>query len=249
MQQNRLLVGAGLAALLFGLIALLPARVAFGVLGLPAGAASGFSGTVWRGTVERLSLGGMALGPVSWNTRPSRLLTGRLTADVEATLPEGFLTGTVGVGLGGTVQVSALEAAAPLALLAPGAAAGGQVAARFDQLTLESGRIAAAVGNLKVAGVALPIPSGGQQLSPGTYDITFDSPGLGPDEPLVGQLRDGGGPLEIAGTVTFTPPRSYELAGTARPRPEAPAELREALRMLGPATPDGAHAVSLAGSF
>ena len=72
---------------------------------------------------------------------------------------------------------------------------------------------------------------------------------LGPEEPLTGLLSDAGGPLEIAGTVTFTPPRSYELTGKAKPRPEAPPELRNALQMLGPATPDGAHDLSVAGSF
>ena len=250
MQQNRLLAGAGIAALLASLVALLPARVALGVLGLPAGTASGVSGTVWKGSVEHLSLEGIALGPVTWTARPLRLFTGQFAADIEAGLPEGFINGSIGLGLGGTIHVSNLEAAAPLALLAPGASdAGGQIAARFDRLSFTSGRVSAATGTLKIADMALPIPSGGRQLGPGTYEIAFDTPRLEPDEALLGQLHDAGGPLEIAGTVKFTPPRSYELTGTAKPRPDAPAELRDALRMLGPATPDGGHALSLAGSF
>ena len=86
-------------------------------------------------------------------------------------------------------------------------------------------------------------------LSAGTYELTFSADGLGPDDLLTGALKDAGGALEIAGTVTITPPRSYEVTGTARPRPEAPPELRSALQMLGPATADGSHALSLAGSF
>jgi len=250
MRQIRLLTGAGLAALLVALIALLPARVVFGVLGLPAGAASGVSGTAWSGTAERLSLGGVTLGPVRWNVRPSRLLTGQLAADIEATLPDGFANGNIAFGVGGRLAISDLEAAAPLSWLAPAAgAAGGQVAARFDELAFDGERVETARGTLKVAGVVLPLASAGRQLGAGTYSVAFDAEALDSAEPLTGVLRDEGGPLEITGTVLFTPPRSYELTGRAKPRPEAPPELRNALQMLGPATPDGAHDLSVAGSF
>lgn len=250
MRQVRLLAGAGLAALLLSLVALLPARVLFGALGLPAGAASGLSGTVWNGTAERLSLGGVTLGPVNWNARPSRLLTGQIAADVEATVPEGFVNGTIAVGLGGTIAISDLEAAAPMSWLVPTAGAtGGQVAARFDKLAFRAGRVETAKGTLNVAGVQLPIPTAGRQLGTGAYSVAFDAEGLGSEEPLTGQLSDAGGPLEITGTLMFTPPRSYELTGKAKLRPEAPPELRSALQMLGPATPDGSHDLSVAGSF
>jgi hypothetical protein len=250
MRQIRLLAGAGLAALLVSLVALLPARVALGVLGLPPGAAAGLTGTVWAGSAQRVSLAGLALGPVRWKIRPSRLLGGQLAADVEAKLPDGFVNGSFALGLGGALAISDLEAAAPLAWLAPAAgAAGGQVAARFDRLVLDAGRVETAIGTLKVAGVVLPIPTAGRQLGPGTYAVAFETEGLGAGEPLTGLLSDAGGPLEITGTVKFTPPRSYELTGKARPRPEAPPELRNALQMLGPATPDGAHDLSVAGSF
>jgi hypothetical protein len=165
-------------------------------------------------------------------------------------LPEGFLNGTVAVGLGGKVALTDLEAAAPLAWLMPGSGmAGGQLSARFGQLAVADGRVVTAIGNLKLGGVVLPLPTAGQPLSPGTYSVAFDSADLGPDEPLSGALTDAGGPLEIVGTVTITPPTSYELTGTAKARPDAPPELRNALQMLGPPAPDGKHPLSLAGSF
>lgn len=250
MRQIRLLAGVGLAALVVSLVALVPARVVFGFIGMPPGTVTGLSGTAWTGTADRLSVEGITLGPVRWSVRPVRLLAGQVAADVVATLPDGFVNGTVGVGFGGRIAISNLEGAAPLSWLAPAAgASGGQVAARFDKLALKAGRIESALGTLKVAGVVLPIPTAGQQLGPGTYSVVFDAETLGPEEPLTGLLSDAGGPLEIAGTVTFTPPRSYELRGKAKPRPEAPPELRNALQMLGPATPDGAHELSVAGSF
>jgi len=250
MRQTRLLVAASLSALILSLIALLPARVAFGVLGMPATAVTGWSGTVWSGAVQRVSLGNIALGPVLWHVRPGRLLTGQLAAEVQATVPDGFVNATVALSLGGAWSASELEAAAPLAWLAPAmGSAGSQLTARFDKLVVNKGRVEVAVGNLTLAGVVLPIPTAGPQLGPGTYDLAFSADQLGPDELLTGALKDAGGPLEIAGTVTITPPRSYEVTGTAKPRPQAPPELRSALQMLGPATADGSHALSLAGSF
>ena len=119
----------------------------------------------------------------------------------------------------------------------------------MERLDLDASRIATAIGTLQVAGVMLPVPTTSAGLTPGNYVITFDAKDLGPDDLLTGAVTDAGGPLEISGTVTFTPPRSYALTGTAKPRPEAPPELRNALQMLGAAGPDGAHAISLAGSF
>ena len=250
MRHIRLLAAAGLIALAVSLVALLPARVAFAVFGVPATAVTGLSGTVWHGAGQRVTLGGFAMGPVTWQARPSRLFLGQLAADVRATLPDGFLNATAGLSLGGSLALSDLEAAAPLAWLAPAlGGASSQLTARFDRLVINAGRVETAIGSLQVAGLVLPVPTAGPQLGPGTYLVTFAADGLKPGAPLTGVLKDTGGPLEIAGTVKITPPRSYELTGTAKPRPEAPPELRNALQMLGPATPDGAHALSLAGSF
>lgn len=250
MRHTRLLATAGLIALVLSLVALLPARVAFALFGVPATAVTGLSGTVWHGEGQRLTLAGFALGPVRWQVKPSRLVLGQLAADVRATLPDGFLNATAGLSLSGRLALSDLEAAAPLFWLAPSlGSAGSQLTARFDRLVIHAGRVETAIGSLQVAGVVLPIPTAGPKLGPGTYVVTFDAQSLGPAVPLTGVLKDGGGPLEIAGTVKITPPRSYELTGTAKPRPDAPPELRNALQMLGPATPDGGHALSLAGSL
>ena len=250
MGQNRLLAGAGLSALLISLLAMLPARVAFTLLRVPATSVAGLSGTVWNGAVQRLSLGGFTLGPLSWQVKPSRLFLGQLAADVNATLPDGFLNTTAALSIGGGLAASNLEAAAPLSWLAPAMGdASSQLTARFDRVVIKKGHVETAIGSLQLAGIVLPIPTAGPQLGPGTFKVTFNADNLGPTDLLTGVLKDTGGPLEIAGTVKITPPRSYELTGTARPRPDAPPELRNALQMLGPATPDGGHVLSLAGTF
>jgi len=250
MNQIRLLAGVGLAALLASLVGSIPAHIALAVLGVPADTVSGVSGTVWHGSLQRLAIDKMTLGPVSWQARPSRLLLGRLAADVEATLPDGFVNARIAVSLGGNLLFSNLEGAAPVAWLTPAAGRdGGQLSARFEKVVLDGERITTAIGSLQIAGVVLPIPTAGARLTPGNYAIAFDAEDLPADAVLSGTVTDGGGPLEIAGTLNFTPPRSYELSGTAKPRPEAPAEVRQALQMLGPANATGAHTVKLSGSF
>lgn len=250
MRQFHLLAGVGLIALLVSLVALIPARLALAVIGVPAETVSGVSGTLWRGSLRRIALDGIVLGPVAWQARPTRLLLGQLAAGLEATLPEGFVKTGIALSPGGRLSFSDLEGAAPVAWLAPAAGRdGGQLTARFERLELNGERIETAIGSLQVAGVVLPIPTAGARMAPGNYAITFDAQDLAPEAVLSGAVTDAGGPLEIAGTVTLTAPRSYELSGTAKPRPEAPPELRNALQMLGPASPDGAHTLSLTGSF
>lgn len=157
MPRIRLLAGAGLVALLLSLVGLIPAHVALAIFGVPADTVSGVSGTVWRGSFQRLTINNVVLGPVSWQARPSRLLLGRLAGDVEATLPDGFLNTGVAVSLGGSLSLTDLEGAAPVAWLAPATGRdGGQLTARFERVELDGDRVDTAIGSLQVAGVVLP---------------------------------------------------------------------------------------------
>lgn len=251
-RRIRLLAGIGVVALLASLLMLVPARVAWRWAGLPPGIASGITGTIWHGEIRHLAFQGgrLMMGPVRWQVKPSRLLLGTVAAGVRAELPDGFLTTDIGLSITGTLTLSNLEAAAPMAWLAPGVAdPGSQLAARFDRLVLAKGWIATAVGTLKMAGVILPVATGSAPMRPGSYTLTFAAHDVPAGQPLEGELKDDGGPLELSGTVKLSPSRSYEIRGTAKARPNAPPEVGNALTMLGPALPDGAHAVSLAGTF
>ncbi|MEZ5566386.1 MAG: type II secretion system protein N [Gammaproteobacteria bacterium] len=263
--HTRLFLAVGIVALLASLIVLIPARVVVGLLGLPAGIVSGVTGTLWHGEIEHLTLGNpgpdqqvqgmnrgsrLGLGPVRWQVKPTRLLLGRLAADIQSELPDGFLNTTIAWSPGGTLRLSDLEGAAPIAWIAPAAAdPGSQLSARFEKLVIADNRVAAAIGTLQMAGVVLPVATRGAPLRPGSYTLSFDAPDVPDGKPLTGELKDAGGPLELNGTVTITPPRAYEIRGTARARPNAPSELQDALTMLGPAMADGTHALSLAGTF
>ena len=105
-------------------------------------------------------------------------------------------------------------------------------------------------GSVRLAGVSLELPGvQGNRAAAGNFELTFDAPEVSAEQPLTADLKDAGGPLELAGTVVLTPPRNYEINGTARPREGAPQALVQGLQMAGPRDGDGRHAISLAGSF
>lgn len=252
-RTSRLLALVGLVTFLGALILQLPARVVLPLAGLGPAVASGVSGTIWHGTARSATVAGRVLGPVAWQLRPLQLLRGTIAADVDGKLPGGFVTGRLGVGLGGGFRAGNLEITVPLAVLVPGAAGVGpdsQLSARISALVMAAdGRILRAVGTLQTAGVALPLPGPAAGMATGSYRLEFAADDLPPDQPLTGALTDTGGPMALEATARFMPPRSYEIEGTARARPDSPPELAQALQMLGPPTADGARQFSLAGSF
>jgi len=253
MSRNRTLALAGALVFCLALVTAAPARLLSFALGPVGASVQGLEGTVWSGQARTLAVLGLRLEQVQWQLRPARLLRGELAADVEATLPGGFLRGQLFRQLGGASGARNLEGGAPLRWLAPGSAAmtGGdtQLSVRLDALELKDGWIRTAVGSLDLGQVTLPIPTLRGKVGPGSYGVSFTARDQPPEQPVIGAIRDLGGPLEVSGELQLRPPREYVLNGTLKPRPDTPAELTSALRTVGPRTPDGGYGFSLAGSF
>lgn len=210
-------------------------------------------GTVWGGEADGVVALGIRIDRLRWKLAPAALVTGRLAATVDARLPDdGFAEGRVTVGAGG-VALADFSGAAPLAALGPATAAfggSGDVRVRLERVEWRDGWLAAAVGTVEAANVdttfgAVPGGSG----PGGGFAVRFDAPEVAPGDPVTGAVTDTGGPLELAATLTLTPPGSYRIDGTARARPGAPPALASGLRLLGPDDGRGGHAVSLEGSF
>jgi hypothetical protein len=251
MHSPRFLASLGFAALLVFLVALMPARIVLSIGGLDGGAAVGVTGTPWHGAARRVTVGPVILRDLQWRLEPLGLLRGRIAARIQAKVPDGFVDASIARGFGGRLFVADAELAVPLQLLAPQAVSlgpGGAVSAQIERAEWRGGRIRSVEGRLGLAGVRLPVPQMAN-VAPGTYVIQFDAPELADDAVLTGELRDEGGALEVRGTVRLPSPGNWEATGVAKARPDAPPELKDALRMLGPATPEGGHEFSVAGSF
>ena len=159
------------------------------------------------------------------------MLLGRISASVEARIPDGFVTGVVTASPAG-LRFSELRGATSLPALAallPVRGMRGQASVALEELVLENGWPATIVGELKLAGLetAPLIPDGSGALLPlGDYTITFLP---APAGALAAQFVDNGGPLEVAGTVNMDDTRTYALDALVEPRAGAPESLVEGL--------------------
>src|SRR6185312_1734116 len=72
-------------------------------------------GSLWSGYCGGLTVSGAALGDLTWQLRPGRLLLGKLAAHVDLEHPPTTSAqGDVEIGLGGTVVARKLTASIPL---------------------------------------------------------------------------------------------------------------------------------------
>jgi hypothetical protein len=209
-------------------------------------------GTVWAGTALGLSAGSLRIDRLQWRLAPTGLLRARLQADLVATLGgDGFANGTVAVGPGGVAVRDVTAAASPGALLPAAAALGpaAQLQLKVEAVDWRDGWISSAIGRAEVVEAEVAFGAAAAGMPRSSFAISVDAPAVAAGEPLVGTLRDTGGPLELSGTVTLKPSLEYAIDGVARARPGAPPALTQGLALLGPPDPAGRHAISFAGSL
>ncbi len=253
MRRRSLLLVVGVLCFLLFFIATVPAQLAVDMLSSTGVRAGAVSGSFWSGKVSSLRLGNFTLGETAWTLRPSRLLLGRFAADIDAELPAGFLRGRAELGLGGSWSLLDAEASSPVSEFAPLLGlpvAGGDATANIERLTVKDAWPAAAVGELRVGDLPLTMPGvAADPKTQGSFALSFAATDLEPEDPLLGELRDLGGALELSGQVALTAPNNYTISGVLKPRPNAPESLTQGLVLLGPEDSQGRREFSLSGSF
>jgi hypothetical protein len=208
-------------------------------------------GTVWTGTCTGLNVQQQPVGDLSWDVHASRLLAGKLNADIVITRPTGTAQGNVEVGLDKNITARDVTADLPLDREA--------VAALPPNLQTLRGKIHAELAHVRVEGQALKAIQGvveARDLTDGegrdaqrwgSYSLTFP-PSTGGDP--VGQLRDlGSGPLAVEGTLRLTPEPGFDLEGLVTARPSASSELAQDIQFLGSPDAQGRRPFSLAATF
>jgi general secretion pathway protein N len=245
-------VALGLGAYVAFTIAMFPASAALRWFAPSGIAFVGVAGTLWNGSAASCSVNGFTVEAVRWRLSAAALFLGRVSADVEARIPDGFIAGNV-TASPSSVQFSDLRGATSLPALAgllPVRGMRGQASVALEQLVLENGWPAAAVGELKLAGLeSLPlIPDGsGAYLPLGDYTVSFTP---APAGTLAATFVDNGGPLEVQGTLSLDASRAYTIDALVEPRAGAPEMLVEGLRIMT-ADPDaeGRRRLNLTGSL
>jgi hypothetical protein len=245
--MKRRLVWFGLAAFLLGLVCVLPVRWLTGIV--PAQLqCTAWSGSVWRGQCAGLAVQQPGQAPIQvdllrWKLHASALLRLALRAELDVNTAQGSGAGLAEFARGGRILVQGLSATAVFdrrlaTMLPPGWS--GQLAASNLNLRLAGNRIESLSGELTLRDF-----NDGRGGTFGSYTLQF--PAAGP--PFVGRLRDAGGPLSIAATVTISTERRWQINGTVTPRAEASASLRSRMDLLGAADSEGRYPLSLEGSF
>lgn len=235
------------------------AYLAFALSTFPAGTAvswfvpapvalNGIQGTVWSGSAASGTIGGLLVQDVRWHVRAWTLLTGRVGANVEARLADGFLNTGITASTS-RVQFNDLRGGtslATLALMLPVRGMRGQASVALSSLELENGWPEHILGELKLA--ALEIANGNSNSVPlGDYTVTF---GEAPARSIAARFVDNGGPLEVAGTLVVNPAREYTFDALIKPRSGAPQQLVDGLNvMTAEPNSDGRRRLTLTGSL
>ena len=230
----------GVACFLLALIIKFPAPLAVQWFAPDALSVQGPAGSVWRGSAQAASFSGYYLGNVRWEMRPAALFRGRIAYHVATQGPSGFLDGVFALAPAGGLHVSTLTGAVPLQALAsvlppelPVSLFTGRAQLKIDELRLESGWPRSASGEVEVLDLALLAPP--EAL--GNYQIQLAGDN---DDPVRGSFHDAAGnppsPLEIKGTITLKPDRTYALECTARARPNASENIKASVGLICPTT-------------
>jgi hypothetical protein len=246
------LLALGVGAYLAFTLSSFPAGTAYAWFAPEGVALAGIEGTLWSGRAAAGSVADLALRDVRWRVRPTRLLIGRLAADIEAQLSDGFLSARVSASpsrialseVRGTTSIPTLRTVLPVSGMR------GEASVTLDALVLERGALTAVVGELRLAKleVAPFVTSGSRELLPvGDYTVKFlDSAGQG----VNASFADSGGPLEVSGTLVVDTQRSYTLDGLIKARPDARQQLVDGLSIItADPDPEGRRRLTLTGSL
>jgi general secretion pathway protein N len=235
----------GLITLTVGLLLLFPARVAYQWFAPPGIALSGIDGTIWRGMAREGDVGGLYLRNVGWRVQPLKLFTGKIGYAVEADAASGFVDGGVAIGLGGSAELTGLTASLSLQSLQqkvgmPGL--DGTVNLQFERLVFENGIPVAADGNLQVANLRAPLV---HRSSIGGFRADFFTQESG----IMASVEDTDAVLDLAGSLSLSPDRTYQFLAQVAPNANTPPDLREQMRFLGTPNERGQYELRLEGQL
>jgi hypothetical protein len=250
MKRGRLglLLAAVLLVFCGVLVAYLPAS--WVVMRLPPGLqlqCSDVGGSIFEGECLGATLAGQRVGDATWNLARLDLLRGRLVGDVDL---RGALNARadLDMSLSGDGELRNVTANLPLdpeiiSQSPPGQR--GTVIANLARVVFENRIPRSIEGNVELQNLR---QVGARPLELGSYRADFDGKPQ-PDGTAVGQLRDTGGPFEMVGTITLTPPNGYLVQGTIAGRTAQAESLVREITIGAPPDTSGRTPFSFEGSY
>ena len=222
----------GLAAVLAVVIGALPAAMIAHFL--PASVqADDFSGSIWHGSVGRISVNARDAGALEWQLHPASLIRMSVAADLHWVKVGFVLDAAVKIDRQG-FTAQAVKGGGPIEdLLDLGVAAGwrGTAEVNFSELKGDFTKPLAAVGDIRVSHVTAEQIAPGADL--GSYDLALPEGAIGADGNVSARITDTGGPLELQALIRYSANEHLgTLSGTLKERPGAPPALLSQLENL-----------------
>ncbi len=224
-----------LVALAILLIAL-PASL-FGALLPPGAVARDFSGSVWHGSVGRLSVNGREAGALEWRVHPAALLRLTLSADLHWVQGAFEARGTAALdrqalSLGQVTGGGPLESLQSLGI-PPGWH--GTASLHIDHLravfAARGPQLQSADGQIQVDRLSGATFAGGADL--GGFTLSLPAGAIDADGKGSANLTDIGGPVALQAQIQFSLPERRGIAsGTVAARPDASQSLRAEIDQL-----------------
>ena len=204
-------------------------------------------GSLWSGYCSGLTVSGAALGDLTWQLRPGRLILGKLAAHIDLEHPPTTAAqGDVEIGLGGTVVARNLTASLPLDPKVLPAVPPTLTGALHLDLALAKVTRTGVVTGLKGRIEASDLVDHSGYVTPlGNFAVTFP----GGDAQPTGDLQDLGGPLAVEGRLVLTPQPGYDLSGYVTPRASATPPLINAIQFLGSPDAQGRRQFAMSGTY
>ena len=236
---------AGAFVFLAVLVTTFPARVAYNLFAPPDIVLTGVEGSVWNGVAAEGLAAGAYIRNLAWSVQPKTLLTGRLGFKLSAEPVAGKINANVTIGLNNSLVLTDLTGTLPLDLVHQAfqqEGIRGDVSLNFTRMVVENGLPVDVSGNVTVANFFEP---GLSASKIGDLKAEFRSE----NGNITGNIDDVSGILDVDGTITLSPNRSYSIIGNVAARPNAPPSVNQRLQFLGSADERGFRPFRFEGSL
>jgi len=234
--MKRLII-AGLIIFTLIMVATFPARVAYTLFAPAEVQLSGIAGSIWNGTATEGVAGGAYVRNIAWNLKPASILSGRLVYATSSNPLTGTIDCDVSFSADGTLTLSGLSGNVPLDLVHPAfqqSGIRGDLLLEFETLVIRHGMPVAAAGSLTIIDLYSPILSASRL---GDFRADFQTS----TESITASVGDLNGVLDVSGSITVNPDRSFTFTGLVAATASTPASVADQLRFLGSANNRGQH--------
>lgn len=231
------LIFLGLIVFLAVMVATFPARVAYTWFAPAELQLSGIEGSIWHGSAAEGFAAGAYIQNINWQFMPMALLSGNLAYQTSSNPASGSMDSEVAVGMSGDLTLSNLTGNLPLDLVHPAfqqSGIRGDISLQFDSVVISNGMPSTVVGMVTITDFFVPLLS---TSTLGDFRAEFQTI----EGQVVGNVDDTNAVIDVDGTISLNPDRSYTFVGTVAPTSATPASIVDQLPFLGSANELGQH--------